>query len=41
MESAALLRPHTPWTQWIRVVERDDPKTVGEGSIFFKEKGGG
>ena len=42
MESAAAYFSSTPWTQWVRVVEaKMIPKTEAEGSIFFKEKGGG
>ena len=42
MQAAAEYFSSTPWTQWVRVVEaKMIPKTEAEGSIFFKEKGGG
>lgn len=42
MRTAAEYFSSTPWTQWVRVVEaKMIPKTEAEGSIFFKEHGGG
>ena len=42
MQAAAEYFSSTPWTQWVRVVEtKMVPKTEAEGSIFFKEHGGG